>query len=364
MRAGRYGVWSQRIARLGRKRHRRKDYTRERYCHSGCAKRVNALAARERQYNCKRRIAGRNRPDDTHHANLEGMIKRKRSGYIQQSCNHRERPRLPAGRDVRKRAVKLQIYTQREKAEELHEEQRAIRAHSAGREARSKIRHAPAHGSGQSEDDAQRILRYGRLFAFRLQTEDGHYFLQILPDFALRVRISKQISRMVCGDKFRAAEIEPLAAEAGNALGCLQQRLGGAASQAANHFRANHINLSKKEWRASRDFIFLRQAIFRRAAFHHVADVNILAAQPHRFDHLREQFPRAADEGLAFDVFIAAGTLADENHLRFHAAHSENDIRAAFVQLAASAVANGFSDETESVAFDSIASFKEGRLLR
>jgi hypothetical protein len=140
--------------------------------------------------------------------------------------------------------------------------------------------------------------------------------------------------------------------------------LGRAASEAANHFRANHINLPKKKWRASCDFIFLRQAVLGRAAFHHVADVNILAAQAHGLDHLRKQFSRASHEGLAFDVFIAAGALADENQLRFHAAHSENDIRAAFVQLAASAIANGFSDETESVAFDSIASFKEGRLLR
>jgi hypothetical protein len=169
---------------------------------------------------------------------------------------------------------------------------------------------------------------------------------------------------MVCGDKFRAPEIEPLAAEAGNALGCLQQRLGRAASEAANHFRANHINLPKKKWRASCDFIFLRQAVLGRAAFHHVANVHVLTAQAHGFDHLGEQFSRAADEGLAFDIFIAAGALADENQLGFHAAHSEYDIRAGFVQLAASAIADGFSDETESVAFDSIAGGKEGRLLR
>src|SRR5580704_13065741 len=119
-----------------------------------------------------------------------------------------------------------------------------------------------------------RFLHHGRLFAFRLQTEDCHYFLQIFPDFALCVRISQQISRMVCGDEFRAAEIEPLAAKPGDALGCLQQRLRRATPEAANHFRANYINLPKEKWRASCDFVFFRQAVFRRTAFHHIADVN------------------------------------------------------------------------------------------
>src|SRR5271156_2615094 len=130
------------------------------------------------------------------------------------------------------------------------------------------------------------ILRYGRLLAFRLQTEDRHYFLQILPDFALRIRVAQQISRMVRGDQFRAAEIEPLAPEAGDALRRLQKRLRSAASQAADHFRPDYIDLPKKKRRACGDFVFFGQAVFGRAAFHYVADVNILAAQAHGLNHL------------------------------------------------------------------------------
>src|ERR1700693_3987445 len=88
------------------------------------------------------------------------------------------------------------------------------------------------------------ILRDGRLFAFWLQTEEGHYFLQSLPDFALRIRIPQQVSGVIGGDQFRAAEIKPLAAKTRNSLSCLQKRLSGTASQSANHFRPEYINLT------------------------------------------------------------------------------------------------------------------------
>src|SRR5580704_5142207 len=185
----------------------------------------------------------------------------------------------------------------------------------------------------------------GRLFTFRLQTEDHHYFLQILPDFTLRVWISQQVSRMIGGNQFRAAKLKPLAAKTGDALGGLQKSLRRAASQAANYFRTDHINLAEKKGRASGDFIFFGQAIFRRAAFHHVANVNIFAAQAHGFDHLREQFPGAADERFAFDIFVVPGTFADENQFRFQVANAENNIGSGFVQCATRAIADGFSYE-------------------
>ena len=41
---------------------------------------------------------------------------------------------------------------------------------------------------------------------------------------------------MIGGDQFGAAEVEPFAAKAGNSLGGLEQRLGGAAAQGADYF--------------------------------------------------------------------------------------------------------------------------------
>src|SRR6202046_3024558 len=208
------------------------------------------------------------------------------------------------------------------------------------------------------------ILRDGGLLAFWLQAEDRHYLLQILPNFAFRIRISQQISRMICGDQFRTAEIKPFASKPGDALGRLQKRLRCATPEATNHLRPDYINLPKKERRASCDFIFFRQTVFRRAAFHYVADVNVFSAQSHRLDHLRKKFSSAAHERLAFNIFIAARPFADENQLRFHAADSENDIRAALVQLAASAIPNRFSNELKGVAFDPIARFEQRRRAR
>src|ERR1700719_4777027 len=40
----------------------------------------------------------------------------------------------------------------------------------------------------------------GELPFLRLKPEDRHYFLQILPDFAFRSRVAKQIRRMIGGD--------------------------------------------------------------------------------------------------------------------------------------------------------------------
>jgi hypothetical protein len=137
-----------------------------------------------------------------------------------------------------------------------------------------------------------------------------------------------------------------------------------AASQAANYFRPDHVNLAEKKRRAGRDFILFRKAIFRRAAFHHVADVNIFAAQAHGFDHLREQFSCTADERLAFDIFVVAGTFAHEDQFRFHAADAENNMGAGFVQFAARAIANGFSYELKRVACDAVACFEQRGRLR
>ncbi len=84
---------------------------------------------------------------------------------------------------------------------------------------------------------------------------------------------------------------------------------------------------------------FSGQAIFRRAAFHDVADVHVFAAQAHCFDHLREKFSGAADEWLALHVFVMAGAFTDEDEFGFRIAHAEDDFVARLVQAAARALA-------------------------
>src|SRR5581483_3944886 len=143
---------------------------------------------------------------------------------------------------------------------------------------------------------------------------------------------------MVCSDQLCAAEIEPFAAETRNPLSGLQQGLRGASAEGANHFWVDDAELSEKERRAGGDLVLFRQAIFWRAAFHHVADVNIFALEAHGFDHLREQLASAADEWFALKIFVVAGALADEDEFGFRIADAENELGASFVQLAARAV--------------------------
>ena len=84
---------------------------------------------------------------------------------------------------------------------------------------------------------------------------------------------------------------------------------------------------------------FSGSAIFRRAAFHDVADVDVFSLQAHRFDHLRQKFSGAADEGEALHVFIVAGAFADKNQFGFGIAVAEDDFVACFVKFAARAFA-------------------------
>ena len=74
----------------------------------------------------------------------------------------------------------------------------------------------------------------------------------------------------------------------------LQQRLRRARAEGHDHFRIDHIQLTQQKRRARFDFIGLGQSIFRRAAFHDVADVNVFALQvPSLRSSASAIFPRA-----------------------------------------------------------------------
>ncbi len=85
----------------------------------------------------------------------------------------------------------------------------------------------------------------------------------------------------------------------------------------------------------------------RRAALHHVADVNVFAANAHGRDHVVEQLSGAAHKGLALRVFVRARTLAHEHDARVRIAHAEDDVGASLAQLAAGAVANVFANHAQ-----------------
>src|SRR5690348_8040456 len=109
-----------------------------------------------------------------------------------------------------------------------------------------------------------------------------------------------------------AAKLEPLPAQPRNGLLLAINRLKGNRAEAYDGFGIDDRELPVQKRRAGFHFVRLRRAIFRRTALHHVADVNVFTLEAHRFDHLREQFSRAADERQSLNIFIAPRPFADE----------------------------------------------------
>src|SRR5205823_10323302 len=67
-------------------------------------------------------------------------------------------------------------------------------------------------------------------------------------------------------------------------------------------------------------------------------DVDLVALEIDRLDHLRQQLAGAADERDALDVFVAARRLADEHEVGVGIADAEHDLLASLsVQLAPAA---------------------------
>ena len=187
---------------------------------------------------------------------------------------------------------------------------------------------------------------------FGLEAEDGHYFLEILPDITLGVGISQKIRGVIGGQDAGAAVIEPLAAEARDGLRSSKNILRGGAAQANDYFGRDGVDLADQERRTGGSLIFFGLAIFWRTAFDDVGDVDVWAEQAHSFDHLGEEFAGAADERLTGQIFVAARALADEHQLGFGIASAENNFGAREVQAAAGAVAEVGADGFEGVVLD------------
>src|SRR3990170_1432779 len=72
-----------------------------------------------------------------------------------------------------------------------------------------------------------------------------------------------------------------------------------------------------------------------RAALQDIADIAVaLAVEAHRLEHLREELPGQADEGLALRVLVGARRLADAHELGPRVAGAEDDRRAPLGELA------------------------------
>ena len=110
----------------------------------------------------------------------------------------------------------------------------------------------------------------------------------------------------------------------------------------------DHCDLAHQEGRACVAFLAFRRSIPRRTALHDIRDVNLPPLDPHRLEHVIEQLPSAAHEGLALLVFIGARALADKHQFGLRIPHAKNDLLPSLlVQRAARAVAQVFADQLQ-----------------
>ncbi len=134
-----------------------------------------------------------------------------------------------------------------------------------------------------------------------------------------------------------AAELLPLPAQPRDAGGGSEQQLRRGRPQGDDDTRPDRLDLPEQERRAGRDLVRLRVAILRRPALDDVGDVDLLALETDRADHLVELLPGAADERLALRVLVGARPLADEHQVGVRIADTEHDALAGLVQTTRSA---------------------------
>src|ERR1041385_5491388 len=159
--------------------------------------------------------------------------------------------------------------------------------------------------------------------------------LEILPHVALRFRRAKEVRRMERRHHGDAPLIEPpLSAKSRDAAADAEQALHGSRSERDDHVGVHELDLLGQVWTARSHFIRLGLSILRRPALHDVADVYVVAAEPHRPDHAIETLPRLADEGVALRIFIRPRPFADEAEPARSRAARKHRLRSCFVEPA------------------------------
>ncbi|EAU63483.1 hypothetical protein STIAU_7007 [Stigmatella aurantiaca DW4/3-1] len=178
----------------------------------------------------------------------------------------------------------------------------------------------------------------------RLLTKYLHHLLQVLPRLALLGGAAQQVGRVEGGHQLHALVLAPLPSQPGDGRGVPEQRLGGELPQRHDDLGLDGQQLRAKERLARGNLVGLRVPVARRPAFHHVADVDLVPAEAHRLDHLRQQLSRRADKGHTLDILVFPGPFPHEDEVRARVAHPEDDVLAPRAQLAAPAVAQLAAD--------------------
>src|SRR5882762_10170838 len=193
-----------------------------------------------------------------------------------------------------------------------------------------------------------------------LQPQLLHHHLQVLPRLALLPRIAQQ-KRWMVGDRELASipvgiiaadacrfEVVKASAQLEHRSIHSEQRLGGGGAEGHDHLGFDHCDLPHQKRRAGCTLLALGLAIARWAALHDVRDVDLLALDPHGFDHVVEQLPGAPHEGFALFVFVGARPLAHEHQLGLRITYPEYDLLPSLLmEHTARAIAQIFADNLQ-----------------
>src|ERR1700735_2674159 len=143
---------------IGRKTNARENHAEERKPEAGGAEKVEAFATDQRKRYGERGPRGRNRRNDTKHADFKGMVKSERGYGVNQAGDQRVNPGPESPqRHASKNAGGGEVWRKRRQTDHLHEQQRGICAQAARGESRDKIGNAPAESRGDTEDNFQNI---------------------------------------------------------------------------------------------------------------------------------------------------------------------------------------------------------------
>src|SRR5215469_7006535 len=180
------------------------------------------------------------------------------------------------------------------------------------------------------------------------QAQFFHDHLKVFPGLFLLARIAQQESRVIGYGKLGSAEVVPAAAQLGHGRIDGEQRLGSHSAEGHDCLGLDDLDLAKQVGRAGFAFFALGGAIARGTALDDVGDVNVLAAESHRLDHVIQQLSGATDEWLALYVFVGTGSFADEHQISARIANAKDNLFAAlFMQRTAGAIAEVFPDKAQ-----------------
>ena len=142
---------------------------------------------------------------------------------------------------------------------------------------------------------------------------------------------AQKIGGMIGHAERNAVITVPFAAHPPGGFRCLEQCLRRDASQRANHLGPNGLQLPNQIGFALTHFFRIRVAVFRRAAFQHIADEYLLAPHLHALDDdIRQQLSCPAYERFALAIFIGSRRFANEHQFRLRIAYAEDRVLAGF----------------------------------